>query len=136
MGCCATDEYRNCEWEAQVLTSLAASQRPPGVADDQVGGRALSRSLADFSLATLGADFSGVRLHVDGHAPAAAPTAGNSYGQGAGYVPNAGQARAGSGSTSPCNPGYWPMRAAQMLTHCDPTVTCFSADFRTGRSGS
>lgn len=140
MGCGATDEYRNCEREAHVRTSLAASQRAPGVADDQVGGRALSRSLADFFLATLGADFSGVRLHVDGHAPAAAdaaaPTAGNSYGQGAGYVPNASQVRAGSASTSPCNPGYWPMRAAQMLTHCDPTVTCFSADFRTVRSGS
>jgi hypothetical protein len=75
MGCGATEEYRNCEREAQVLTSLAASLRPPDVADDQVGGRALSRSLADFFLATLGADFSGVRLHVDGHAPAAADPA-------------------------------------------------------------
>jgi hypothetical protein len=121
MGCGARDEYRNCEWEAQVRTSLAASQRPPGVADDQVGERALSRSLADPFLATLGADFSGARLHVDGHAPAAADA----------VAPTAG----GSASTSPCNPGYWPMRAAQMLTHCDPTVTCSSADFRTGRSG-
>lgn len=52
MGCGATDEYWDCEREAQVFTSLAA----------------------------LGADFSSVRLHVDGHAPAAAdaaaPTAG------------------------------------------------------------
>lgn len=80
MGCGATDEYWDCEREAQVFTSLAASQRPSGVADDQVGGGVLLRSLADFFLATLGADFSSVRLHVDGHAPAAAdaaaPTAG------------------------------------------------------------
>lgn len=90
MGCGATGEYWNCEREAQVLTSLAASRRPLGVADDQVGGRALSRSLADFFPATLGAGFSGVRLHVDGHAPAVAPTADNSYGK----VPGTSRTRA------------------------------------------